>query len=98
MPLPAQDGGDPKDRAKTARELAKSGSEAIPQLKPMLSDPVTDVRLEVVKSLVAIGTQHSLDPLIQATRDNDSDVQVRAVDGLVNFYLPEYVQSGMQRL
>ena len=63
----------------------------------MLTDPEREVRLEAVKSIVAIGTQHSLDPLIQATRDNDPEIQVRAVDGIVNFYLPGYLQSGLQR-
>jgi HEAT repeat protein len=80
-----------------ARDLANGGSEAIEKLKPMVADPVREVRLEVVKSLVAIGTQHSLDPLIQITRDNDPEIQMRAVDGIVNFYLPGYLQSGLQR-
>ena len=44
--------------------------------------------MEVVKQLTEIGTQRSLDPLIQATRDNDPEVQIRATDGLVNFYCP----------
>jgi HEAT repeat protein len=95
----SQDPGstDPKQRAKAARELGKGGAESIPQLRPLLKDPVRDVRLDAVRSIVAIGTQHSLDPLIEATRDNDPEVQMRATDGLVNFYLPGYVQSGLQR-
>lgn len=90
--------GDAKQRAKAARELGKGGSEAIPQLTPMLKDPVPDVRVEAVRAIVGIGTQHSLDPLIAATRDNDAEVQLRATDGLVNFYLPGYVQTGLSRL
>jgi HEAT repeat protein len=93
----AQD-GDAKQRAKAARELGKGGSEAIPKLAPMLKDPVPDVRIEAVRAIVGIGTQHSLDPLIAATRDNDPEVQLRATDGLVNFYLPGYVQTGISRL
>jgi HEAT repeat protein len=94
----AQETPDVKDRVKTARNLAKSGSESIATLKPMVTDPAPEVRLEAVKSIVAIGTQHSIAPLIQATRDNDPEIQVRAVDGIVNFYVPGYVQSGMLRL
>jgi HEAT repeat protein len=96
LPLAAQEAdSDPKQRIRTARELAKQGTSALPQLQAMLSDPVTDVRVEAVKAVVEIGTQHSLEPLIQATRDNDPEVQVRATDGLVNFYLPGYVQTGL---
>jgi HEAT repeat protein len=84
----------PKQRAKAAKELGKQGSQAIPELRKMLSDPVADVRVEAVKAIVEIGTQHSLDPLIQATKDNHPEVQIRATDGLVNFYLPGYVQTG----
>jgi HEAT repeat protein len=91
-------GDNPKQRVKAAKELGKSGSEAIPQLAAMLKDPSVDVRQEAVRSIVEIGTQYSLDPLIAATSDNDPDVQIRAVDGIVNFYLPGYVESGLQRL
>jgi HEAT repeat protein len=78
-----------------ARDLAKQGSEALPKLQAMLSDPATEVRVEAVKSIIAVDTAGSLDPLIQATRDNDPEVQIRATDGLVNFYLPGYVQRGL---
>lgn len=98
LPVLAQEASDPKDRVRAARDLAKGGSDAIAKLKPMVTDPSREVRLEAVKSILAISTQHSIDPLIQATRDNDPEIQVRAVDGIVNFYLPGYLQSGMQRL
>lgn len=84
----------PKQRAKAARELGKQGSQAIPELQKMLADPDGGVRVEAVKAIVDIGTQHSLDPLAQATKDHDSEVQIRATDGLVNFYLPGYVRTG----
>ena len=86
---------DPKKRAKAAKALSKEGSEAIVKLQPLLSDTVLDVRIEAVKAIVEIGTQRSLDALIQATRDNDPEIQIRAADGLVNFYLPGYVKSGV---
>jgi HEAT repeat protein len=82
-------------RPKDVREIGKPGSSAIPRLQELLQNPSRDVRVEVVKQLTEIGTQRSLDPLIQATRDNDPEVQIRASDGLVNFYLPGYVQSGI---
>ena len=84
----------PKQRAKAARELGKQGSQAIPELRKMLADRDAGVRIEAVKAIVEIGTQYSLDPLTEATKDNDPEVQIRATDGLVNFYLPGYVQSG----
>lgn len=81
-------------RTKDIREIGKGGSAAIPKLQEHLKNPSVDVRVEVVKQLTEIGTQRSLDPLIQATTDNDPEVQIRAIDGLVNFYLPGYVQTG----
>ena len=90
---------DAKDRGKAARELGRSGgAEAIPQLAKLLSDTSEDVRIEAVRGIVNIGTQHSLDPLMQATRDNSAEIQMLATDGLVNFYLPGYVQTGTRRL
>ncbi len=93
---PAQPVDDAKARAKAVREYGKSGgSEIIPKLEPYLSDPDLDVRLEAVKAIVDIGTQNSLDPLIKATRDSDPEIQIRAIDGLVNFYVPGYVKTGL---
>ena len=88
---------EPKERIKAVRALRDSGSTAIATLTPLLSDPDRDVRLETVRSIVTIGTQHSLDPLVTATRDNDPEVQIRATDGLVNFYVPGYVATGVAR-
>ena len=85
---------EPKQRVRAVRELAKQGSETIPG-QEYLSDPVVEVRVEAVKTIVEIGTQRSLDPLIQATRDTDAEVQIRATDGLVNFDVPGYVQTGV---
>src|SRR5581483_10860834 len=82
-------------RPKDVRELAKAGQAAIPKLQELLKSPDTEIRLEAVKQIVEIGSQHSLDPLILATRDNDPEIQIRAVDGLVNFYLPGYVKRGL---
>jgi HEAT repeat protein len=82
-------------RPKDVREIAKAGRPAIPRLQELLKNPSIDVRVEAVKQLTEIGTQDSLDPLIQGTRDNDPEVQIRATEGIVNFYLPGYVQTGI---
>jgi HEAT repeat protein len=81
-------------RPKDVREIAKGGSNALPQLQELLKNPRTDVRVEAVKQITGIGSGRGLDALIQATRDHDPEVQVLAADGLVNFYLPGYVQTG----
>src|SRR5580704_9960427 len=86
---PAQD-----VRPKDVRDIAKAGPSAVPKLQDLLKNPSVDVRIEVVKQITEIGTQRSLDPLILATKDSDPEVQIRATDGLVNFYLPGYVQTG----
>ncbi len=95
-PLRAQsnNGQTKKQKLSTIRSAGKRDSQSIPSLTPYLKDPDSDVREEAVRAIVNIGTQYSLDPLIAATRDNDADVQVRATDGLVNFYLPGYVTTG----
>src|SRR5262245_35118585 len=82
-------------RPKDVRELAKGGSNALSQLQALLKSPDLEIRIEAVKSVVEIGTQRSLDPLIEATSDRDAEIQIRATDGLVNFYLPGYVRTGL---
>jgi HEAT repeat protein len=82
-------------RPKDVREMAKGGSDAIGQLSPLLKNPNLEIRVEAVKAIVEIGTQKSLDPLIEATTDPDAEIQIRATDGLVNFYLPGYVKTGL---
>jgi len=93
----AQDPNSPdvRERRRAVRDLARQGSSAIPQLAGLLSDADLEVRVETVKALVEIGTQHSLDPLIAASRDPDPEIQIRAADGLVNFYLPGYARDGL---
>src|SRR5579863_8639139 len=94
LALAAQD--DAKQRAKAVREYGKNASsDAIPKLETYLVDPDVGVRREAVKAIVDIGTQRSLDPLVIACSDNDPEIQIRAVDGLVNFYLPGYIKTGM---
>ena len=86
---------DAKQRARNVRELAKQGEDAIPKIAPYITDPDLSVRLEAVKALDDIGGPKTVDPLIQATRDNDPEMQIRATDGLVNVYLPGYIKTGL---
>jgi HEAT repeat protein len=89
-PLAAQE-VKPKD----VREAAKTGSASIPKMQEFLKNPSSDVRDQAVRELIDIGTARSLDPLIQATHDNDPEIQMLATDGLVNFYSPSYVKGGV---
>lgn len=84
-----------KQKIRGLRDYAKEGSPAIGKVAPYLQDPDPEVRREAVRALVDIGTQRSLEPLTAACRDNDPEVQIRAADGLVNFYLPGYVEHGI---
>ena len=91
----SEDGFSPKQRIARIRDLGKRGADAIPALAEYLSDRDRDIRAEAVRAIVKIDGEASLTPLIKATRDNDAEVQIRATDGLVNFYLPGYVAKGL---
>ena len=91
LSVSAQETLKPKD----VRNLAKQGSSALPRLQELLRNPDLDIRVEAVKTITEVGAPGSLAPLIQATADNDPEVQIHATDGLVNFYLPGYVQKGL---
>ncbi len=85
----------PKQRMARIHDLGKRHADALPALAAYLSDRDRDIRVEAVKAIVKIGGPESLDPLVKATADNDSEVQIRATDGLTNFYLPGYVAKGL---
>ncbi len=76
---------------RTFARSARAVPQPIPRLTELLKDPSTDVRVEAVKQLTEA---RALDALILATQDNEAEVQIQATDGLVNFYLPGYVQTG----
>jgi HEAT repeat protein len=90
----AEEGYNVNQRINRIRDLGKKDVRAIPALAANLSDPNRDIRIEAVKAIVKIGTDQSLGPLVQATHDNDSEIQIRATDGLVNYYVPGYVSKG----
>jgi HEAT repeat protein len=90
FPLAAQD-VKPKD----VRDVAKGGPSAIPTLQGYLKGHPPDVRAEAVRQVTQIGTIATLDPLIIALQDDDPQIQILATDGLVNFYSPGYVKTGI---
>ena len=80
--------------AKDVRAAAKPGQSAIPAIAAYLTAPTLDTRVEAVKQLIGVGGKDTIDPLIRATRDADPEMQIRAADGIVNFYVPGYVKTG----
>ena len=84
-------GQTPKD----VRTVAKQGQAAVPKVAEYLNSASVDTRIEAVRQLTALGGKDTIDPLIRATKDADPEVQFRAADGLVNYYLPGYVRQGM---
>jgi HEAT repeat protein len=90
----SEDAYSANQRITRIRDLGKKNAQAIPALAQNLGDPNRDIRIEAIKAIVKIGTEASLDPLITATHDKDAEVQIRAVDGIVNFYVPGYVAKG----
>jgi HEAT repeat protein len=80
---------------KDVRAVAKQGPVAIPTVAQYLNSENVDTRVEAVRQLIALGGKDIIDPLIRATRDADPEVQIRATDGLVNYYLPGYVKQGL---
>ena len=80
---------------KDVRAVAKQGPSSIPTVAQYLNSASVDTRIETVKQLIALGGKDTIEPLIRATRDGDAEVQIRATDGLVNFYMPGYVKQGL---
>ena len=80
---------------KDVRAVAKQGQNAIPTVGQYLNSASVDTRVEAVKQLIILGGKDTIDPLIRGTRDADPEVQIRATDGLVNYYLPGYVKTGL---
>ena len=93
--LAAQSDGS-KQTIKMLKDIGKDGGPAaLQRVEPFLRDPDPDVRREAVKTITRIGGLESLALLATATKDADEEVQIRAADGLVNFYLPGYVEFGL---
>lgn len=86
---------DPKVRERAVRELGEADNSAyVPIVGQLVRDPDEKVRMTVVKSLIRMGTEASLAPLCVAVRDGLPEIRYLAIDGIVNFYLPGYVDTG----
>ena len=74
-------------RAKAARELGKAQDvSGLPALAEAVSDPSDKVRREVVLALAQMHQPEVLDALIKATRDNNEEISVLAMQSLVGYY------------
>lgn len=95
-PLEGLRSPDAAARAKAARKLGglPDGFEHIAALAPLVEDEVSEVRHAAVVSLIKFRSPRAIEPLITATRDEAPEIQALAVDGLVDFYYPEYVKFG----
>jgi len=78
---------DAKQRTKAIRDLAKSGSTQSPNRTIPLGRRHRRTR-GAVRAIVDLDTQYSLDPLVKQRLTTNPKFQIRATDGLVNFYLP----------
>ena len=86
---------NPKIRAKAAREIGDTGDpSAVPALIAALNDSSAEVRRQVVVALASIRVTQSLQGLIQATSDNDSEVRWLAVKGIEGYYTGETPKTG----
>src|SRR3990172_10589646 len=86
---------DPKVREKAARALGDQGNSAyVSALAPAVQDKNEKVRMAVVKALIRLDSPASLAPLSLAVRDSLPEIRYLAIDGILNFYLPGYVDTG----
>ena len=101
-PLPAQIEAenrlrdpDARVRERAVRELGENNNPAyVSIVGGLVRDPDDKVRMTVVRALVRMGTEASLAPLSLAVRDGTPEIRYLAIDGIVNFYLPGYVDTG----
>jgi HEAT repeat protein len=85
----------PKIRARAAREIGETGDpSAVPALIAALNDSSVRVRKQVVVALASIRVKQSLQGLIQATSDSDSEVRWLAVKGIEGYYTGETPKTG----
>lgn len=87
---------DPNKRIKVVRSLSTSpdGFRNFELLAPLLQDESEDVRAAAVNGLIRLRLIDAQPLLIDATADLSPRVQALAVDGLVDFFVPDYVQFG----
>ena len=99
--LPDINNPDAKLRKKAVNEMGEKGRKqeidtqgACSALGTVTRDPAPEVREDVVIALIKVGSPACLPGLVQMTKDASPEIQSLAVDGLVNLYVPDYVQFG----
>jgi HEAT repeat protein len=85
-----QEAPDSRQKLSDIRNLEKQGAAGINKLEQFFKDPDAVVRRAAAKAIAGIGSARSLEPLLTAAADPDPETAVRAMDGLVNFYVPGY--------
>jgi len=82
-----------KQVIQSIRDLGKRDEKSLPALAAYLTNDDRNIRAEAVKAIVKIDTPRSIDPLLTALHDTDSEIENRAIDGIVNAYVPGYVSG-----
>ena len=86
---------DARVRERAVKEFGEQGNPAyVSVIAPLVQDSEERVRMTVVRSLIRLGSPASLAPLSLALRDGIPEIRYLAIDGIVNFYLPGYVDTG----
>ncbi|MGH9784694.1 MAG: HEAT repeat domain-containing protein [Terriglobia bacterium] len=86
---------NPRERERTVRAIGEQGNPAyVPAVAALVQDSDERVRMTVVRSLIRLGSPASLPPLALAIRDGIPEIRYLAMDGIINFYLPGYVETG----
>ncbi len=88
---------DPKQRIAAAKEAVKQGVDGIPVLTTFSLDASAEVRLEAAKRLNEIGGPRTMGALAVLSRDADPEIQIHAIDGLINIFVPGYLKSGISK-
>ncbi len=69
---------------------------AAQEVDPRLYDPSDAVRLAAVEAIIQAGGSRAPEQLRVSCKDGSGDIQRLAVAGIVNFYLPGYVKTGVK--
>ncbi len=87
---------DLNKRVQAVRKLGEmpGGPSEVALLAPLVQDEIEEVRGAVVVALIKMRLIEAQPYLIEATADLSPRVQALAVDGLVDFYVPEYANLG----
>ena len=88
---------DARIRERAVRDLGNAGNTLyVPSVAALVQDPDEKVRLTVVRALIRLGSPASLTPLTVAMRDGVPEIRYQAIDGIVNYYVPGYVDTSFR--